>query len=104
MRVGEHTVEQGAICLPNSICSEDIPIKKVIRHKRWSGNASEGYDIALVRLQRPIMLFSVSPLPQLGRLIPTFVTKQTFSQIGPWWWSSGQRARLLLRRSEFDSR
>ena len=24
--------------------------------------------------------------------------------IGPWWWSSGQRARLLLRRSEFESR
>ena len=24
---------------------------------------------------------------------------------GPWrWWSSGQRARLLLRRSEFESR
>ena len=23
---------------------------------------------------------------------------------GLWWWSSGQRARLLLRRSEFDSR
>ena len=22
----------------------------------------------------------------------------------PWWWSSGQRARLLLRQSEFDSR
>ena len=24
--------------------------------------------------------------------------------IGPWWWSSGQRARLILRRSNFDSR
>ena len=24
--------------------------------------------------------------------------------LGLWWWSSGQRARLLLRRSEFDSR
>ncbi len=23
---------------------------------------------------------------------------------GPWWWSSGQRAPLLLRRSEFESR
>ena len=23
--------------------------------------------------------------------------------IGLWWWSSGQRTRLLLRRSEFDS-
>ena len=22
---------------------------------------------------------------------------------GPWWWSSGQHARLLLRRSEFES-
>ena len=22
---------------------------------------------------------------------------------GPWWWSSGQRSCLLLRRSEFDS-
>ena len=26
------------------------------------------------------------------------------SHVGPWWWSSGQRARLLLRRSEFESR
>ena len=25
------------------------------------------------------------------------------SIIGPWWWSNGQRARLLLRRSEFKS-
>ena len=25
-------------------------------------------------------------------------------EIGPWWWSSGQRARLLLRWSEFESR
>ena len=24
-------------------------------------------------------------------------------KLGPWWWSSGQRARLLLRRSEFES-
>ena len=24
--------------------------------------------------------------------------------IGPWWWSSGQRSRLMLRRSEFESR
>ena len=24
--------------------------------------------------------------------------------VGPWWWSSGQRARLLLRWSEFESR
>ena len=24
--------------------------------------------------------------------------------LGPWWWYSGQRSRLLLRRSEFDSR
>ena len=24
--------------------------------------------------------------------------------IGPWGWSSGQRARLQLRRSEFESR
>ena len=24
--------------------------------------------------------------------------------VGPWWWSSGQRARLLLRQSEFESR
>ena len=24
--------------------------------------------------------------------------------VGPLWWSSGQRARLLLRRSEFNSR
>ena len=23
--------------------------------------------------------------------------------IGPWWWPSGQRAHLLLRRSEFES-
>ena len=23
--------------------------------------------------------------------------------IGPWWWSSGQRPRLQLRRSEFES-
>ena len=23
---------------------------------------------------------------------------------GPWWWSSGQRARLLLRRFKFESR
>ena len=23
---------------------------------------------------------------------------------GRWWWSSGQRSRLLLRRSEFESR
>ena len=28
----------------------------------------------------------------------------TFSHFRPWWWSSGQSARLLLRRSEFDSR
>ena len=24
--------------------------------------------------------------------------------MGPWWWSSGQRACILLRRSEFESR
>ena len=24
-------------------------------------------------------------------------------QLGPWWWSSGQRSRLLLRRPEFES-
>ena len=23
-------------------------------------------------------------------------------EVGQWWWSSGQRARLLLRRSEFE--
>ena len=28
----------------------------------------------------------------------------TFGLGGQWWWSSGQRARLLLRRSEFESR
>ena len=27
-----------------------------------------------------------------------------FKYCGPWWWSSGQHARLPLRRSEFESR
>ena len=26
------------------------------------------------------------------------------SIMGPWWWSSGLRARLLLRQFEFESR
>ena len=26
-----------------------------------------------------------------------------YSLEGPWWWSSGQHARLLLRRTEFES-
>ena len=27
----------------------------------------------------------------------------TFTILGPWWWSSGQRSCLLLQRSEFES-
>ena len=29
---------------------------------------------------------------------------QTNRALGQWWWPCGQRARLLLRRSEFESR
>ena len=28
---------------------------------------------------------------------------QTFVKIGPWWWSGGQRACLLIRGTEFES-
>ena len=34
----------------------------------------------------------------------TFVLRIGEQMIGPWGWSSGQRARLQLRRSEFESR
>ena len=33
-----------------------------------------------------------------------FGKKKVCTLIGPWWWSSGQRAHLQLRRSEFESR
>ena len=42
---------------------------------------------------------SVDKCPWGGRNSPT--TQNVF---GPWWWSSGQHACLLLRRSKFESR
>ena len=35
-----------------------------------------------------------------------FVLKwvKSFALLGPWWWSNGQRALLLLQQSEFESR
>ena len=33
--------------------------------------------------------------------LPKVLTKAVY---GPWWWSSGRRACLLLRQSEFESR
>ena len=34
---------------------------------------------------------------------PVWQIKLLGNFLGPWWWSSGQRARLLLQRSEFES-
>ena len=45
-------------------------------------------------IKRPCRTRSVRPPAHLQRKFNP----------GPWWWSSGQRARLLFRRSEFESR
>ena len=54
----------------------------------------------------------INPDPRRGhKCVTASIRSSTFlmynkkhNSFGPWWWSSGQRARLLLRRSEFESR
>ena len=44
---------------------------------------------------------SKTKLPRCCRII---LLVSNLEVCGPWWWSSGQRSCLLLRRSEFESR
>ena len=38
------------------------------------------------------------------RMIVVRINWHSLNCMGPWWWSNGQCARLLLRRSKFESR
>ena len=40
---------------------------------------------------------------ECGRQTETNIGTNIETKKVQWWWSSGQRARLLLRRSEFES-
>ena len=39
----------------------------------------------------------------LNRSNPSSHVSKKYHRVGPWWWSSGQRPCLLLRRSKFES-
>ena len=55
----------------------------------------------------PYSVFYVSNIKTFLVTGPTpiiTIISQTITEQGPWWWSSGQHARLLLWPSEFESR
>ena len=45
----------------------------------------------------------VGSIPSRRFFLFSSVNVYLISVVGPWWWSSGQRSCLLLRRSEFES-
>ena len=88
----------------NSIRHYRAGIRKIIQTvecRRWGhtwlGENISHYQERYSCIRLILMVAAAALISDFHRLIPSI-------KIWPWWWSDGQRARLLLRQPEFESR